>query len=91
MSERASAGAPGHLLGRHVSDGAHHHAGLGHGHGAFGGRGGLVAGEPEVEDLRAAVARQHDVFGFEVAMNHAGGMGRGESVGDLGGEIDGLA
>ena len=61
---------PAHLLGRHVADGSHDDAifapngqglirkGLGLAH----------AGQPEVEDLDAAVASEQDVIRLEVAI-----------------------
>ena len=58
----------------------------GGGAGAGGGRGHL-AGEAEVENFYAALAGDHDVFGLEVAVDDAGGVGSGESVGKLSGEV----
>ena len=40
-------------------------------------------GESEVEDLRIAVLGDHYVFGLQVAMDDAGGVGLGEPVGGL--------
>ncbi len=42
-----------------------------------------LAGEAEVEDLDQAAVGEHDVGGFEVAMEDAELMRGGESVGDL--------
>ena len=42
-------------------------------------------GEPEVEDLDLVLLGHHDVAGLEVAVDDAGGMGRGERVDDLAG------
>src|SRR5262249_61165689 len=46
--------------------------------------------EAEVENLRSAVARDHDVRGFDVAMDDPGGVGAREGVGDLGGASERL-
>ena len=40
-------------------------------------------GEPEVEDLRVAVLRDHEIAGLEVAVDDPGGVGLGESLGRL--------
>ena len=53
-----------------------------------GGGGWRLAGEAEVEDLGSAVFGEHDVFGLEVAVDDAGGVGGGEAIGDLGGDLD---
>ena len=45
-------------------------------------------GEAEVEDLHVAVARQHHVLGLEVAVDDAGGVGAGEPVGQLAGDVE---
>jgi hypothetical protein len=42
-----------------------------------------LASEAEIEDLHAAVAGQHDVAGFEVAMHDFGRVGGGEAVANL--------
>ena len=43
----------------------------------------LPAGQAEVQNLGAAILRDHDVFRLQVAVDHAGGVGGGETVGDL--------
>src|SRR5262249_53787333 len=42
-----------------------------------------LPGQPEVEDLYPAGGVQHDVFGFEVTVDEAGGVRGGDAVGDL--------
>ena len=81
------------LLGRHVGDGAAAGGVGGSGDwgalvdGAAGVEFGLVgaeaAGEAEVEDLDKAAVGEHDVGGFEVAMEDAEVVGGGEAVGGL--------
>jgi hypothetical protein len=45
-----------------------------------------LPGEAEVEDLRPALGREHDVLRLEVAVHHAFGVRRGKSFGDLPGD-----
>ena len=52
-----------------------------------GGADGLF-GEAEIENADAAVAADHDVERFEVAMGDVGGMGGSHPVGNLDGEIE---
>jgi hypothetical protein len=86
------------LLGRHVTDGAGHRAGVG----AEGGEG-LVAArrpareallgqlrQPEVEHLHVAVAANHDVLRLQVAVGDARLVGRAESGGDLRDDVENL-
>jgi len=40
----------------------------------------VIAGQAKVEDFGAAVARHHDVFGLEIAMDDAGRVRGGEAV-----------
>jgi hypothetical protein len=54
--------------------------------------GGIVAfGEAEIENFGVAFASDHDVFGFDVAMDDADLMGGGEAGGDLGSDFEGAA
>ncbi len=46
--------------------------------------------QPEVQHLHVAVARNHNVFGLEIAMYDAGGVRRRERIGDLDGGIQGF-
>ncbi len=80
------------LFGGHVGGGAHDDAGLG---GAAGGERvvgngfGLVEfDEAEIEDLGATVAGGPDVVGLDIAVGDEGGVGGGEAVGDLGGDVE---
>ena len=68
-----------HLFRRHVADGAHDHAGARRGAGI------VMSGWPvhlrhprqtEIEDLGAAVARQQDVVGLEIAVDDTGRVRR---------------
>lgn len=71
-------------FGGHVGGGAHGTAG--HGESV----GGVVdAGETEVGDLAPAGAGQHQVLGFDVAVDHAELGGVGEGFGGFGGELAG--
>ena len=82
-----------HLFGRHVADSAHHHAGLSSDGDGVGGLGGVrlgQLGEPEVQDLDAAVAGEEDVVGLEIAVDNAGFVRGREAGGDLRGYIGGL-
>ncbi len=82
-----------HLLGRHVSNGAEQHAGAGQlccGHRRLrriGARGVVVhvdkLGEPEVENLDAAVPREKQVLWFQVAVDDALRVSGGKSLRDL--------
>ena len=88
------------LFRRHVGHGPDDEALLGprlfvaaEGHGRPGriGRGVLgQLGQPEVEDLDAAVGRDHDVGRLEVAVDDPGGVGPGQPVGDLDGVAERL-
>ena len=71
---------PLELLGRHVGGGAHRDPLLGEGAGVD------PAGEAEVEELHPAVREHHDVLRLEVPVDDAGGMGGGESRGELAGD-----
>ena len=66
------------LLGRHIGGRA----------GDLGDALGAGAGEAEVGDARDAVLAEEDVVGFEVAVDHAGAVSRGEALtgGDEAGE-----
>ena len=44
------------------------------------------AREPEVEHLHVTVRQQHDVLGFEIAVNHAGGVRHGQCAHHLFGD-----
>jgi hypothetical protein len=79
------------LFGRHVGKGADRQSLLGEGglgmeaHGV----GGLVLaelGETEVEDLHPAVAVDHDVAGFEIAMLDPLGVRRSQGIGERHGD-----
>ena len=48
-------------------------------------------GDPEVGDLHAAVAREHDVAGLHVAVDDPPGVGGRQGAGDLRGDPGGLA
>src|ERR1019366_7828593 len=77
-----------------VVDGAEDGAGKGvlDGEGVFGRTGSEhLAGQSEVEDLDPGGCGQHDVFGFEVAMDEAGGVRGGDAVGDLHGDLQKFA
>jgi hypothetical protein len=70
------------LLGRHVGSGPDRGAGRGHS------RDRLLGfrdhfGQPEIDDPHLSVMRQHDVRGFEVAMDDARGVRGGQPGGDL--------
>ena len=47
-------------------------------------------GEPEVEDLHEAVARQHHVLGLEVAVDDAGRVRPGQPLGQLAADVQDL-
>ena len=73
------------LFGGHAGGGAHYGAGRGAGCAVvFPGD----LSEFEVEDFGAAVFRQHDVVGFEVAVGNSEGVRGGEAFGNLGGYFD---
>lgn len=50
-----------------------------------------VFGQTEIEDLRASVARDHDVVRLQVAMGDSFGVGGGEGFGHLRANVDLLA
>jgi hypothetical protein len=90
--------APG-LLGRHIGGGTEDHPGLGHRSGdgwgiedvLFGVRvAGVSPCETEVENFELALGGDLDVRGFEVAVDNALLVGRGEAVGELHRQGDGL-
>ena len=70
---------PFQLLRRHVAERSHDSARPGQGDRR--GRAGVglslcdEAGDPKVEELRQAIARDHDVFRLDVAMQHPRGVG----------------
>ena len=82
------------LLGRHVAHRAQDDAEARQG--VRGGRRLVGAGRTsqfrhtEVQDLHAAIAREEQVLGLQVAMDDATLVRGGESPGDLHGEVDGL-
>jgi hypothetical protein len=78
-------GAPFGLFGGHIGRGSHDQPGPRpqRRHRLFSGRALDELREAEVEDLRAAVARDHDVGRLDVAMDDAVGMRRGERGGHL--------
>ena len=43
--------------------------------------------QPEIEDLHDAVPRDHHVLGLQIPVNDARGVGLGETVGDLEGQV----
>ena len=80
-----------HLLGRHVADRAENHARLGPtGHRRRVGAGAL-GGQPEVEDLDAAVARDEEVVRLQIAMHDLLVVRGGQADGDLDADLDRLA
>ena len=83
------------LLGRHVPDGAEDRADLCElRRGGAGVRGTLFfrqLREAEVEDLRVAVGRDHDVVGFEVAVNDSRGVRLRQASRDLAEDVDALS
>jgi len=86
-------GLAGHLLRAHVAHRAHHRARIRHAE-QRPPVGCLVAGircglsrEAEVEDLHASVCGDEDVLRLDVAMNDAPVMGSGETVGDVGSDL----
>jgi len=82
-------GAAGGLLGRHITEGTQENAGFSLGDGrriveiALAARGGFC--QAEVEDFDG-VGRNHDVFGFQIAVNDTEFVGLGEALGDLNGD-----
>jgi hypothetical protein len=47
-------------------------------------------GETKIQNLNVAVATNHDVFRFDIAMDNSCGMRRGECAGGLNGDIQNL-
>ena len=88
---------PAHLLRRHVAHGAEHHARRRARSGAAGHRpiAGLRClqdpGKPEVQDLRAALAREEDVVRLQIAVDDVPLVGRGQAARDLRAVLDRLA
>jgi len=78
-----------HLLGSHIPDGAHDQAIVREGRRVGARTEFRDFGEAEIEDLGVAVAGDHDVVGFEIAMGDAAGVRGGEALGYLHGKIDG--
>lgn len=84
------------MLGGHITHRPHDDAGLGADR-----RGGELRslerllghqlGQAEIEDLHETVLGHHEVFRFEIPVNDSGGMGFGQTLGDLGGELEELA
>ena len=66
---------------RHVGRGSAHAAGLGNAAGLAESLDGL--GEPPVHQQHFAVTTEHDVFGFQIAMHHAAGMGKADRIGHV--------
>ena len=96
-AQREDIGAPihgqaGRLFGREVAHRPHHHPRHGaQRRGRVGVDGARAArfdqlGEAEVEHLRAAVGRHHDVLGLDVAVDDARLMRGGKSAGDVRGD-----
>ena len=79
-------GGPSRLLGRQVAHGSEHDAGArrrrerGVFRSSRGGR--QILGQPEVQDLEAAVSRQKQVLGLQVPVDDARRVGGREPVGD---------
>jgi hypothetical protein len=76
------------LFGRHVARCAHDRPGLRDGDRRAVARSSRLGfakepGEAEVEDLELAVAGQEEVPGLEVAVHHAGRVGRGQPLAEL--------
>ena len=90
-------GLAAHLLGRHVAERAQHDARAPCRRSAAGGSSPASPPrvrqlrQPEVEDLDAAVLRHEHVLRLQVAVDDALLVRRGQAVGDLHGEVDGLA
>ena len=82
-----------HLFGRHVSGRAKHGARLGerHGCGVFARCSWSLFSQPEIEDLHLARARDHDIFGLEIAVHDPECVRRSHAIRNLAGEIDGFA
>jgi hypothetical protein len=88
---------PDRLFGRHVSDCAHHDAGLGHGGDRRGV--GLLAAvlrkrelrQAEVENLDEPLVGDHHVFGLDVPVDDSPRVGPGEPLGNLRREAEQLA
>ena len=86
---------PARLLGRHVADRSHHHPGARRVggrllHRQLVGLGRDELRQAEVQDLGVAVLGDHDVLGLQVPVHDPGGVGRGETVADLHGEVEHL-
>src|SRR5262245_30370070 len=78
---------PGRLLGRHIAGRPQKDASDSSAPGD-GGRGGFVVGrcsdglasDSEIENLDAALVRQHHVLGFQIAVDNALRVGRGKAI-----------
>jgi hypothetical protein len=86
------AGPTHRLFGRHVGDGSHHRARLGHRQlrGRFALVGAEALGQPEVENLREAVGRDDHVGRFQIAVEDAARMRFGQAVSNLNGVVERL-
>jgi len=86
--------AAGHLLRRHVADGAHHRSMLGDSGGRIRTPGVVELKkfrQTEIQHLGRTVARNHQVLRLEIAMNDANLVRFGETVGNLRRDCDRLA
>src|SRR6267378_6328496 len=88
---------PAHLLRRHVTDRAHHRAGIGN---LFSGidfrTDTLVAQWPqlrqtEIENLHAAIGSDEEIFGLQITMSDPSFMRRGQTLSNLLGIVERLA
>ena len=84
-----------HLLGGHITDGAHHLAGVGlHGEGlrlSGGWTRGHRFGQAEIQNFDAAIAGEQDVIGLQIAVHDAGRVRCRETIGNLHGDIQRFA
>jgi hypothetical protein len=79
-----------HLLRRHVACRAQHHAFIRQIGGGRILRRAPLLGQPEIQNLHVAVARDHDVVRLQIAMHQTGRVRRRQPVGHLRGDIDRL-